>query len=100
MKIFIDYRAKKELNKLNKTDRSKTGEYIRLFAEYGFTLNEKYLKKVDSHIWELRPATIRIFLTQIKPNFVVIHVMRKKSQKITSATKQLLLQRVKEWRHA
>ncbi len=99
MKVIVDHRAQKELNKLSRSERNKVREYIKFFTEYGFTLSEKYLKKIDKYIWELRPANIRIFLTEIKPNFVVIHAMRKKSQKMTKETKQLITQRAKEWRH-
>lgn len=97
MKIIVDKRAQKEINKLNKQEKSKVGEYISLFTEYGFGLTEKYLKKVDRLLWELRPGSVRLFFIKINPNTIIIHAMRKKSQRITKATKEILKQRTKEW---
>ena len=97
MNVIIDQRAQKEIKKLNQTQRAKTLEYIVYFEEYGFGLNEKYLKKVDQATWELRPGNVRLFLVVIKPNTIVIHAMVKKSQKITRKTKQIINQRRREW---
>jgi len=97
MKIIPDPRVEKELNKLTPVDRTKVKEYIELFKEYGFTLTAKYLKKVNSHVWELRPGDWRLFLLQVKPDFIIIYFMRKQSQKMTKKTTKIIEQRTKEY---
>lgn len=95
--VQIDSRVDKEINKLNESDQSKILEYLDLFKEYGFSLSQKYLKKVNKEIWELRPGKWRLFILHIKPNVVVVHIMYKKSQKMTIKTKKILEQRTKEY---
>ncbi len=97
MKIIQDPRVEKELNKLSDKDRAKISEYSELFIKYGFGLSHKYLKKINSQIWELRPDKWRLFLLYLKPDCVVIHFMRKQSQKITKETKKIIEHRTKEY---
>ena len=93
--VLFDPRVAKFLNNLSERDRSKVDEYVKLFKIFGFNLNEKYLKKVNARIWELRPGKIRLFLSQLSIGQVVIHAMYKKSQKITKETTQLINDRLK-----
>jgi phage-related protein len=95
--VYIDKRAKKIIDNLPDKTRSKARKYIHLFEQYGFSLGIKYLKKVDRRLWELRPADIRLFLFEVKPNHIIIHVMIKKSQKITLKTKTTITARMKEY---
>ncbi|AKM79691.1 MAG: hypothetical protein UX85_C0001G0149 [Candidatus Beckwithbacteria bacterium GW2011_GWB1_47_15] len=97
MKVLFDPRVKKFLKNISKQERAKVTEYVDLFKEYGFALGQKYLKKVDNKIWELRPGKMRVFLFKYSANHIVIHAMFKKSQKITKETKQLLASRLKEY---
>lgn len=97
MKVIPDSRVGKEMNKLSSPDRAKIKEYVELFEEYGFSLTAKYLKKINSRVWELRPGDWRLFLLQVKPNYIVIHFMRKQSQKITKKTLKIIEQRTKEY---
>lgn len=53
MKVTVDRRVRKFLDKLDKQDRAKAFGYIELFEDYGFTLDERYLKKIKNNIWEL-----------------------------------------------
>ena len=49
----------------SKNDRIKVNKirkYMQLLEIYGLTLNEPYIKKIDSNIWELRPLKDRFIL--------------------------------------
>ena len=99
MKIEVetDLRVAREINKLSHVDQSKIREYIELFKEYGFGLGSKYLKKVNKQVWELRPGKWRLFILKISPRQIIIHIMFKKSQKITKKTMKVLNQRTNEY---
>jgi phage-related protein len=97
MIIRFDPRAKKVLGEFGEKEKSKVYEYISLFNEYGFNLGSKYLKKITGPVWELRPGRIRLFIIRVTGQSVVIHVMYKKSQKITEETLRILEKRVKEY---
>ena len=97
MKIITDPRVDKEIFRLSLKDQTKINEYIKLFKEYGFGLSQKYLKKIDKNIWELRPDKWRVFILEVVPEYIVIHLMRKQSQKMTKETKKILARRSKEY---
>ena len=97
MIIRFDTRAKKVLNEFDEKKKSKAYEYLALFDEYGFSLDSRYLKKVTKQVWELRPGRIRLFVIRVHEQGIVIHVMYKKSQKITKETLRMLEKRVKEY---
>lgn len=60
MRVFKDYRVDYYLAKLSKEDNVKITKTIRLLINYGFSLPEKYLKKLNEKIWELRIERYRI----------------------------------------
>lgn len=97
MIVEIDARVSKIIDKLNDKDQAKVLEYIDLLREYGFSLSQKYLKKINKQVWELRPDKWRLFFLNTKPNAVVIHIMYKQSQKMTTKTKKIIEQRSKEY---
>ena len=97
MKVEIDHRVLKFLKKLNTKDSAKAFEYIELFEEYGFELDQNYLKKVHGSIWELRPKNIRLYLFVKSVTQIVIHAIIKKSQKITSKDMATVISRMKEY---
>ena len=56
--------------------------YIDLLSEYGLTLSEPYIKKIENEIWELRPLRDRIlFASWCNNKFVLLNVFMKKNQK-------------------
>ena len=60
--------------------------YIDLLSEYGLTLSEPYIKKIDKEIWELRPLRDRIlFASWCGNKFVLLNVFMKKTQKTPQA---------------
>ncbi len=97
MKIITDSRVDKQILRLNQKDQAKINEYVELFREYGFGLSQKYLKKINKLVWELRPGSWRVFILVVKPDCYIIHLMRKQSQKMTKATKKFIEQRIKEY---
>lgn len=97
MNVLFDPRVEKWVTKLLNSEKALVAEYIQLFIEFGFNLNQKYLKKIGDNLWELRPKHIRLFFTQVKPNYIIIHGMLKKSQKMTIQTKRILNQRMKDY---
>lgn len=99
MKLLIDPRVNKQIKSLSKSEYAKVEEYIILFKEFGFSLGSRYLKKIKNKLWELRPSKYRLFLTEIKTNYVAVHFMRKKSQKITKETLVLINHRLKEYKN-
>lgn len=97
MNVLIDQRVAKFIKKLNRKEAAKATEYIELFKEFGFALDQRYLKKVNQAIWELRPGSIRLYLFVKSENQVIIHAIRKKSQKITKKDIEVIRQRMKDY---
>ena len=69
----------------SKDDRVKANKirmYMRLLKEYGLSLNEPYIKKLDGEIWELRPLKDRILFAKTNKNkIVLLNCFRKQSTK-------------------
>lgn len=59
--------------------------YTKKLEEYGMNIGKYFVrdavKKLESDLYELRPAKVRIFFTITKGKFVFLHAYRKKSQK-------------------
>lgn len=73
---------KEKKNKENTQKLKKIDMYIDLLSEYGLTLTEPYIKKIDGEIWELRPLRDRIlFAGWCNNKFILLSVFMKKTQK-------------------
>jgi len=96
MKLIVDERAKKFLDKLDKKSSSKVLVYIKIFESYGFNLPTNYLKKIKHEIWELRPGRLRIFLYIKADNAVAVHAIFKKTQKISNQDWETINQRISD----
>ena len=94
---IFTYRVVKEyIDNLDVIQKARIDRFYELFRIYGNALPGKYLKKIASHVWELRPGDIRMFLT-IKGNTgYVVHAINKKSQKTPKRDLDLAIKRVKE----
>ena len=69
-------------NKENKQKAKKIDLYIDLLSEYGLSLTEPYIKKVEKEIWELRPLRDRIlFASWYNNKFILLSIFMKKTQK-------------------
>ena len=72
----------KNNSKENRQKLKKINMYIDLLSEYGLTLNEPYIKKLDKEIWELRPLRDRIlFASWCNNKFVLLSIFMKQTQK-------------------
>lgn len=100
MRVIVDERVKKFLEKLDKQSYSKAYGYIRLFEKYAYDLPTNYLKKVKQDIWELRPGKLRLFLYVKSDLAVTVHATIKKSQKIRQQDIEIITQRVKDYEKA
>ena len=75
-------RLNKSKCKENRQKLKKINMYIDLLSEYGLTLTEPYIKKLDKEIWELRPLRDRIlFASWCNNKFVLLSVFMKQTQK-------------------
>lgn len=72
----------KNNSKENKQKLKKIDLYIDLLSEYGLTLKEPYIKKLDKDIWELRPLRDRIlFASWYNNKFILLSIFMKQTQK-------------------
>lgn len=62
--------------------RTKIREYVKALEVNGTNLPEKYCKRIDGEIWELRPLSERVFFFGWhNDSFVLLHHFTKKTQK-------------------
>ena len=79
--------------------QTKITHTIELLETYGYQLKPPYSKKVYDGLYELRisgKVAIRIFYTFYKNEFFLLHVFKKKSQKLPMREIQTALDRKKE----
>lgn len=96
MRVFKDFRVVGFLNKLSTTDNIKITKTIRLFLDYSFSLPEKYLKKINNLIWELRVERYRILFGRVKDRIIITNIYYKRTQKIPVKELKLAVKRYKE----
>ena len=81
----LDYmrELKQNPSKDNSIKLNKIGGYIQALSEYGTEqLTEKYVKRIEGEIWELRPLKNRImFAGVVGGRYVLLHCFVKKTQK-------------------
>lgn len=84
MKVFYSTEVVKFIRGLNTQESARLARTRKFFEEYGFQIGPKYIKKISrTGIWELRAGDIRLFLC-IKGNLAFgVHIIRKKSQKLS-----------------
>jgi len=75
----------KFINRLPDKDRARLKSAISALESYGPNLRVPIAKKVDKNLFELRikgQDAFRIFYTAVKGVYYLVHVFKKKSQKI------------------
>ena len=97
MKILLDSRIAKFLDKLNPTEKARILRYKNLLEKHGLSLPEPYLKKLEKDIWELRPGQVRILLTAKKETAIFAHAFYKKTQKTPLKELKLAKKRILEY---
>lgn len=97
MRVIVDERVRKFIEKLDKESGEKAHSYLILFETYAYNLPLNYLKKVKDSVWELWPGRVRLFLYTKSDIAIVIHSIIKKSQKIKQQDIDIINQRVKDY---
>ena len=93
MKVIYLEEVGNFIRKLNNNDSSRLDRTKKLFEVYGFQIGPKYIKKIRGNLWELRAGKIRLFLC-IKENMAFgIHILYKKSQKLSKKDIKLAIKR-------
>lgn len=84
------------IDSLDRIRKARIDRFYYLFETYGQFLPAKYLKKLTSNLWELRPGDVQLFLTIRGRIGYVVHAIRKKTQKTPKKDIDLGLQRIKQ----
>jgi len=87
---------------LNKKEWAKCDAYFAILAERGNTLPANYIKHIEQGLWELRPefggTEFRFFYFAVIDDnrIVMLHAIKKKTQKTLRKDIELALKRKKE----
>lgn len=98
MEVITDRRVKEFLESLSEIEQGRVQGYIELFAKNGFNLPGKYLKKIASNLWELRPGNVRLLIGKVGSIMVVVNAFKKKSQKTPRKGIKTALKRLEEYK--
>lgn len=93
------YPVKEFIEKQNFPIQAKINKSIRLLINYGPFLKPPYSKKLQGKLYELRiigKVSIRIFYTPYNNQYFLLHVIKKKAQKIPKKEIKTALDRMKE----
>lgn len=97
MEIITDKRVGKIVEGLSDVDRGRVSGYLKLFTENGFALPGKYLKKIASNLWELRPGSVRLLISKAGNQMILVHIFIKKTQKMPKKEIRTAISRLKEY---
>lgn len=97
MVTVIDERVDKFIEALPEADQGRISGYLYLFKEYGFNLPNKYLKKLDKNLWELRPGNVRLLLGKVKSNMIIVSAFIKKTEKTPKKEIKIAKNRLREF---
>ena len=90
------------LDGLNRKQQAKVATYLDLLADSGLHLGPPALKKVEGDVWELRVPVergqVRVFFCRVKDEFVLLHAIRKKQEKLPARELQTALRRCRQHR--
>ena len=79
---ILELKVKANSSKSARITLNKIYEYIGLLEKMGTRAGEPYIKHIEGNIWELRPASDRMFFfSWINKKIVLLHYFHKKSQK-------------------
>lgn len=77
--------------------KAKITRMILILKQYGPNLGMPYSKKIDKDLWELRISgkeAIRVFYTVRKNEIILLHIFKKKTEKIPQKELKLAKQRL------
>jgi len=95
------YPVKEFIEKLGKKTYARALRSITMLQDFGPFLKMPYSRKIAPQLYELRvkgAEAIRIFYTQVGQKYYLLHVFKKKKQKIPRKEIKIALDRVKELR--
>jgi len=95
MQVIVDKRVDKVTITLSEMDQARIAGYVNLFKQYGFSLPNKYLKKIDKNLWELRPGNVRLLLGKIGSKITIVSCFVKKSQKTPTREIETAIKRLR-----
>ena len=88
----------KYIQRLSRKDRTRIKVAIEFLEEFGPLIKPPLSKKITGRVHELRikgQNSYRIFYTQLKNDYYLIHIFKKKSQKIPLKEIKTTLDRIK-----
>ena len=97
MELILDKRVDVVVDNLTDIEQGRDLGYLDLFREKKFGLPQRYLKKIDRNLWELRPGNIRLLLGKVGSIIVVVNLFKKKSQKTPKNEIKTARNRLKEY---
>jgi phage-related protein len=96
--VYLLPKAKKYLLKQSLRDRARIELTIQMLKSYGPFIKPPFNKKIQVNLFELRikgQNSFRIFYSNIKGNYYLVHIFKKKSQKIPQKEIKTALDRIK-----
>ena len=97
MKVSVDPRIERPLQRFSKQERAKIAQVVHLFSSGGFGLGEKHLKKLTRNIWELRPGNTRLLFGVVQNRAMIVNVFMKKTNKTPPREIELAERRLAEY---
>ena len=99
--FFVDERGhapvEQALKELSEKEDMKVRAYLKILKEYGHALHRPIAGYLGDGIYELRPQSHRVFyFFFLKDSAVLLHVIRKKTDKIPANDLALCIKRKKE----
>lgn len=82
MKVFYLTEIVDFIEELTLQDHARVSRTRYLFEQYGFSIGQKYVKKITRDLWELRAGRIRLFLYIRGDQAFGVHIIYKKSQRL------------------
>ena len=97
MKVTVDKRVEKILNKLSKGERSRVARVVFFFEDRRFLLTENHLKKLTKTVWELRAGNVRLLFGVINNQAVIVNAFKKQTQQTPISEISLAEKRLTEY---
>ena len=99
--FFIDENGhspvEEAMRELTEKEEMKVRAYIRILKEYGHTLRRPIADYLEEGIYELRPQAHRVFyFFFLRESAVLVHMTRKRTDKIPISDINICLKRKKE----
>jgi len=92
------------LSKLTDRQRAQALDALALLEQFGFDLEDPWLKKIDADLWELRVRAdrvrLRFLFSRQGEECVVLHALKKKTDRLPANELKTARQRWREYRES